>query len=148
MATEAADRAHDLGGFIREQRNVARLSLRRLSELSGISNPYLSQIERGLRKPSAQILQQIARALHISAETLYVQAGILDRASSGGDLVRHIEADPYLSAEHKQALIRIYDSFRQEGDRPPQAGKPEGPSEHPRPERQAPLGTGGVSQPG
>ncbi len=120
---------------------MARLSLRRLSELSGISNPYLSQIERGLRKPSAQILQQIARALHISAETLYVQAGILDRASSGGDLVRHIEADPYLSAEHKQALIRIYDSFRQEGDR----------SDHGQTQERPPggqAGTGGVSPTG
>ena len=68
----------DLGAFIREQRSTARLSLRRLSELAGISNPYLSQIERGLRRPSAEILQQIAKALRISAETLYVQAGILE----------------------------------------------------------------------
>jgi len=66
----------DLGEFIRQQRNTARLSLRRLSEIAGISNPYLSQIERGLRKPSAEILQQIAKALRISAETLYVRAGI------------------------------------------------------------------------
>lgn len=117
VARDTVDRWSDLGKFIREQRNVARLSLRRLSELSGISNPYLSQIERGLRKPSADILQQIARALHISAETLYVQAGILDRSSAGGDLVRHIEADPFLSPEHKLTLIRIYSSFRQEQDR-------------------------------
>ena len=72
------DHWRELGEFIREQRNTARLSLRRLSELAGISNPYLSQIERGLRKPSAEILQQIAKALRISAETLYVQAGILE----------------------------------------------------------------------
>ena len=78
MGDDPAERLSDLGQFIREQRNTARLSLRRLSELAGISNPYLSQIERGLRRPSAEILQQIARALRISAETLYVQAGILD----------------------------------------------------------------------
>ena len=72
---ELPERFNELGSFIREQRSSARLSLRRLSELAGISNPYLSQIERGLRRPSAEILQQIAKALRISAETLYVQAG-------------------------------------------------------------------------
>jgi len=76
-------RLHDLGGFIRDQRRNARLSLRKLSELAGISNPYLSQIERGLRKPSAEILQSIARGLRISAETLYVRAGILDASPDG-----------------------------------------------------------------
>ena len=75
---ELPERFNELGSFIREQRSSARLSLRRLSELAGISNPYLSQIERGLRRPSAEILQQIAKALRISAETLYVQAGILE----------------------------------------------------------------------
>ena len=78
MPKQLPDRWGDLGAFIREQRSTARLSLRRLSELAGISNPYLSQIERGLRRPSAEILQQIAKALRISAETLYVQAGILE----------------------------------------------------------------------
>ena len=78
VSTDPKDRWLDLGSFIREQRGSARLSLRRLSELAGISNPYLSQIERGLRRPSAEILQQIAKALRISAETLYVQAGILE----------------------------------------------------------------------
>ena len=78
VSTDPKDRWHELGSFIREQRGSARLSLRRLSELAGISNPYLSQIERGLRRPSAEILQQIAKALRISAETLYVQAGILE----------------------------------------------------------------------
>ena len=80
VSTDPKDRWLDLGSFIREQRGSARLSLRRLSELAGISNPYLSQIERGLRRPSAEILQQIAKALRISAETLYVQAGILEAA--------------------------------------------------------------------
>lgn len=111
---DAADRLNDLGAFIREQRATARLSLRRLSELAGISNPYLSQIERGLRRPSAEILQQIAKALRISAETLYVQAGILDRPTDTPDLPRTILADPYLNEEQKQALVRIYLSFRRE----------------------------------
>jgi transcriptional regulator with XRE-family HTH domain len=114
MASEAADRWRDLGAFIREQRNTARLSLRRLSELAGISNPYLSQIERGLRRPSAEILQQIAKALRISAETLYVQAGILEPPDGTPDLARLILSDPHLSEEQKQALVQIYLSFRRE----------------------------------
>ncbi len=113
---EAADRWAELGSFIREQRNTARLSLRRLSELAGISNPYLSQIERGLRKPSAEILQQIARALRISAESLYVQAGMLEPPDGAPDLARLILADPHLDEEQKQALVSIYRSFRREHD--------------------------------
>jgi transcriptional regulator with XRE-family HTH domain len=116
MATERADRWHELGAFIREQRGTARLSLRRLSELAGVSNPYLSQIERGLRRPSAEILQQIARALRISAETLYVQAGILEPPDGSPDLARMILADPHLGEEQKQALVRIYLSFRRENE--------------------------------
>jgi len=108
------ERWRDLGSFIREQRNTARLSLRRLSELAGISNPYLSQIERGLRRPSAEILQQIAKALRISAETLYVQAGILEPQTDSQDLSREILSDHSLSEEQKQALIRIYLSFKHE----------------------------------
>ena len=108
------DRWRDLGSFIREQRGTARLSLRRLSELAGISNPYLSQIERGLRRPSAEILQQIAKALRISAETLYVQAGILEPPDGTPDLSRLILADQSISEEQKQALVRIYLSFRRE----------------------------------
>jgi transcriptional regulator with XRE-family HTH domain len=116
VVDDPADRWHELGAFIREQRGTARLSLRRLSELAGISNPYLSQIERGLRRPSAEILQQIAKALCISAETLYVQAGILDPPDGSPDLARQILADPHLSEEQKQALVRIYLSFRREHD--------------------------------
>jgi transcriptional regulator with XRE-family HTH domain len=116
MPKQLPDRWHDLGAFIREQRSTARLSLRRLSELAGISNPYLSQIERGLRTPSAEILQQIAKALRISAETLYVQAGILEPGSGDSDLGREILADPHLTEDQKQALIRIYLSFRHEHD--------------------------------
>ena len=114
MSTDPKDRWSDLGSFIREQRGTARLSLRRLSELAGISNPYLSQIERGLRRPSAEILQQIAKALRISAETLYVQAGILEPPSGTPDLSRSIMADQSISEEQKQALVRIYLSFRRE----------------------------------
>jgi transcriptional regulator with XRE-family HTH domain len=114
VSTDPKDRWHELGSFIREQRGSARLSLRRLSELAGISNPYLSQIERGLRRPSAEILQQIAKALRISAETLYVQAGILEAPIGAPDLTRAILADQTISEEQKQALVRIYLSFRRE----------------------------------
>jgi transcriptional regulator with XRE-family HTH domain len=113
---ELPERFNELGSFIREQRSSARLSLRRLSELAGISNPYLSQIERGLRRPSAEILQQIAKALRISAETLYVQAGILERPTGDTDLSRHIFADRHLTDEQRQALLRIYLSFRHENE--------------------------------
>ncbi len=101
----------DLGAFIREQRRMAEMSLRKLSEVAGISNPYLSQIERGLRKPSAEILQQIARGLSISAETLYVQAGILDEDSERSDLIAAIRAAPELNDGQKKALIEVYKSF-------------------------------------
>jgi transcriptional regulator with XRE-family HTH domain len=121
MPKQLPERWGDLGAFIREQRSTARLSLRRLSELAGISNPYLSQIERGLRRPSAEILQQIAKALRISAETLYVQAGILEPGTGDPDLAREILADPFLTEDQKQALIRIYLSFRHENE----AGRPD-----------------------
>jgi transcriptional regulator with XRE-family HTH domain len=116
MKDEIDKRWHDLGEFIREQRNVGQLSLRKLSELAGVSNPYLSQIERGLRKPSAEILQQIARALEISSETLYVRAGILDEPTEGVDVVREIRRDPHINEEQKKSLVRIYESFRKEND--------------------------------
>jgi transcriptional regulator with XRE-family HTH domain len=114
VAVDPTERLKDLGSFIREQRASSRLSLRRLSDLAGISNPYLSQIERGLRRPSAEILQQIAKGLSISAETLYVRAGILD-AEPVSDLEIHIHADPRLSPAQRQALIQIYRSFVAEG---------------------------------
>jgi transcriptional regulator with XRE-family HTH domain len=107
-------RLRDLGAFIRDQRRTARLSLRKLSELAGISNPYLSQIERGLRKPSAEILQSIARGLAISAETLYVRAGILDERDGEHDLLSDIHRDRNLTEGQKQALIEIYQSFLNE----------------------------------
>jgi transcriptional regulator with XRE-family HTH domain len=102
----------DLGTFLREQRRLGRLSLRKLSELSGISNPYLSQIERGLRKPSADILQQVARALSISVESLYVRAGILEPRAEASNVVDEISRDPDLDEDQKRALVHIYESFR------------------------------------
>lgn len=107
----------ELGSFIREQRRGAQLSLRKLSDAAGISNPYLSQIERGLRKPSAEILQAIAKALRISAETLYVRAGILDE-DRDHDLVAEILKDPYISERQKQVLVDIYHSFVEAKDEP------------------------------
>ena len=116
MKDEIDKRWHDLGEFIREQRNVGQMSLRKLSELAGVSNPYLSQIERGLRKPSAEILQQIARALEISSETLYVRAGILDEPDGTPDLIGEIRRDPFIGEEQKKTLVRIYESFRRENE--------------------------------
>jgi transcriptional regulator with XRE-family HTH domain len=108
---ELEERWRDLGDFIREQRRVGHLSLRKLSEMAGISNPYLSQIERGLRKPSAEILQQIARALEISSETLYIRAGILEPREGDTDLVTEIRRDLWLTEEQKKTLVQIYESF-------------------------------------
>ncbi|WP_344026115.1 helix-turn-helix transcriptional regulator [Streptomyces luteireticuli] len=105
----------NLGEYLREQRRNAQLTLRQLADAAGVSNPYLSQIERGLRKPSAEILQQLAKALRISAETLYVQAGILDERSREEAEVRSaILADPSITERQKQILLEIYDSFRRE----------------------------------
>ncbi len=100
-----------VGDFIRTQRNAAQVSLRELARTAGVSNPYLSQVERGLRKPSAEILAQIARGLKISAETLYEQAGILDRRSGTPDTVTAIRADPALSERHKAVLLDLYESL-------------------------------------
>ena len=110
-------KVRELGRFIRDQRGAARLSLRRLSKLAGISNPYLSQIERGLRRPSAEILQAIAKALRISAETLYVKAGILEERSDAANLPSAIRRDDSLTAQQKQLLLDVYQSF-QRGTRP------------------------------
>lgn len=109
----AANKVRDLGDFIREQRRSAKLSLRKLASMAGVSNPYLSQIERGLRKPSAEILQGIAKALRISAETLYVKAGILEEREGEGDLAERILADEGLTDQQKRALLEVYLSFRQ-----------------------------------
>jgi len=109
-----------LGEYLHDQRRQAQLSLRQLADQAGVSNPYLSQIERGLRKPSAEVLQQIAKALRISAETLYVRAGILDPDEDG---VRSVElavvSDPGLTERQRAVLLDIYRTFRREnGDEP------------------------------
>jgi transcriptional regulator with XRE-family HTH domain len=106
----------NLGEYLREQRRNAQLSLRQLADAAGVSNPYLSQIERGLRKPSAEVLQQVAKALRISAETLYVRAGILDAERDRDEVETRavILADPTLHERQKQVLLQIYESFRKE----------------------------------
>ena len=109
----------NLGDYIRDQRNSANVSLRQLAKLAGVSNPYLSQIERGLRKPSAEILQQIAKALRISAEALYVQAGILDERYGDSDVQAAVLGDAMLTERQKQVLLEIYESFRRENDENP-----------------------------
>ena len=115
-----------LGEYLKEQRLLARLSLRQLADQAGVSNPYLSQIERGLRKPSAEILQQIARALEISAETLYIRAGILEEREGGSDLIGEIRRDPHITEDQKKTLVRIYESFRHENE--PAAAVEESPA--------------------
>jgi transcriptional regulator with XRE-family HTH domain len=114
--TVAHMKVRELGEFIREQRRNSRLTLRKLAEMAGVSDPYLSQIERGLRKPSAEILQAIAKGLRISAETLYVRAGILDDPKDF-DLRVAIQKDKGLTPRQRQALIEIYESFRAEAKR-------------------------------
>lgn len=106
-------KVRELGRFIRDQRSGASLSLRKLSGLTGVSIPYLSQIERGLRRPSADILQAIAKALRISAETLYVKAGILDERTSNSDPVGEILRDSAITDKQKRILIDLYHSFRE-----------------------------------
>ena len=117
----ATPRRSGLAEFIREQREQAHISLRQLAALAGVSNPYLSQVERGLRRPSAHVLQQIATGLRISAEQLYVRAGILDRQRPGSDVVAAILADPTLAERDKHALVEIYQSLRRGSAAPPEA---------------------------
>jgi len=115
----------DLGEFIREQRQNAKISLRQLSQLAGVSNPYLSQIERGLRKPSAEVLQQIGTALRISTPVMYLRAGLLELVESGGVLAA-IASDGELNERQKQVLVEIYETFRRENAaaRPPEPAGP------------------------
>jgi len=114
----------DLGAYLREQREGAQLSLRQLADMAGVSNPYLSQIERGLKRPSAEILQQIAKGLQVSAESLYVRAGILDERvadhdpATGPDVLSAIAADPVLTDRQRAVLVDIYLSFVGEDETP------------------------------
>jgi transcriptional regulator with XRE-family HTH domain len=103
-----------IGSYIREQREQARISIRQLAQAAGVSNPYLSQVERGLRRPSADILQQIAKGLRISAEALYVQAGILEEKTGENTVTEAIKADTEITERQKQMLVDIYESFRKE----------------------------------
>ena len=115
----------DLGEFLKEQRHGAKLSLRQLADLAGVSNPYLSQIERGLKKPSADILQSLAKGLRISAESLYVRAGILDEQDAGQVEVKAaILGDLALTERQKRVLLDIYESFRAENARDEQPSTP------------------------
>jgi transcriptional regulator with XRE-family HTH domain len=141
-----------LGDYIRDQRRDSNVSLRQLAKLAGVSNPYLSQIERGLRKPSAEILQQIAKALRISAEALYVQAGILEHREGSGLVREAMLADDGLNERQKQVLLEIYESFRKENtdapapaQEPPAAGAPEPLATQPAPKKPAGTKTAGTT---
>jgi transcriptional regulator with XRE-family HTH domain len=105
----------DIGAYIRRQREGAQVSVRQLAKLTGVSNPYLSQVERGLRKPSAEILQQIAKGLRISAEALYVRAGILEQRPAS-EVADAVLGDPELTERQKQVLLDVYRSFRRENE--------------------------------
>jgi len=112
----SSDLPHNVGDFIRDLRRNAKISLRQLAEQAGVSNPYLSQIERGLRKPSAEVLQQLAGALRVSTPVMYLRAGLLDRVQGEG-VMAAIAADPDLTVAQKQSLTQIYETFRRENAR-------------------------------
>jgi transcriptional regulator with XRE-family HTH domain len=131
---------NSIGDYIRQQREQAKISLRQLAEQAGVSNPYLSQIERGLRKPSADILQQIAKGLRISAEALYVQAGILEDHPGDSGVRSALLTDPQLTERQKQVLIEIYESFRRESQKPPTAEVVAVIRDRPAPAGEAPSG--------
>src|SRR5215469_4704575 len=115
IAAVMSNAAQDIGSFIRTQREAAQVSVRQLAEKAGVSNPYLSQIERGLRKPSADVLNQIAKALRVSAEVLYVQAGILE-PSDKSQVRDAIITDTAITERQKQILLDIYASFTQQNE--------------------------------
>src|SRR4051794_35357997 len=115
LAAVVTNAAQDIGSFIRSQREAAQVSVRQLAEKAGVSNPYLSQIERGLRKPSADVLQQIAKALRVSAEVLYVRAGILE-PSETSEVRDAIVTDTAITERQKQVLLDIYTSFCQQNE--------------------------------
>ncbi|WP_327087812.1 helix-turn-helix domain-containing protein [Nonomuraea sp. NBC_01738] len=110
----ALPKVGSIGEYIREQRQQAKISMRQLAAATGVSNPYLSQIERGLRKPSAEILNQIAKGLHISAQALYVQAGLIEDKEPPSDVEAAIRADTHITGRQRQVMIDIYESFRKE----------------------------------
>lgn len=110
----ALNKVGGLGGYLRDQRQQARLSLRQLADIAGVSNPYLSQVERGLRKPSAEVLNQIAKALRISAEALYEEAGLLEPTAERAGVRQAILADQHLNDQQRRALLEVYEAFRAE----------------------------------
>ncbi|MGH3638362.1 MAG: helix-turn-helix domain-containing protein [Mycobacterium sp.] len=115
LAAVVSTAAQDIGGFIRSQREAAQVSVRQLAEKAGVSNPYLSQIERGLRKPSAEVLNQIAKALRVSADVLYVRAGLLE-PSEPSEVRDAIVTDTAITERQKQVLLDIYTSFVQQNE--------------------------------
>ncbi|MEU0566418.1 helix-turn-helix transcriptional regulator [Nonomuraea sp. NPDC005983] len=129
----ALPKVGSIGEYIRDQRQQAKISLRQLAAAAGVSNPYLSQIERGLRKPSAEILNQIAKGLHISAQALYVQAGLIEDREPPSDVITAVRADTHLTGRQRQVLIDIYESFRKEsrteGEQTSQNARPQRDSE-------------------
>ena len=116
LSDKLKENTRDVGGFIRDLRRNARISLRQLAEQAGVSNPYLSQIERGLRKPSAEVLAQLAHALRVSTPAMYLKAGLLDAKDNAGVLAA-IATDPELTMAQKQSLTQIYETFRRENAR-------------------------------
>src|SRR5947209_19934246 len=127
-----------LGGYIREQRHLAQVSLRQLASAAGVSNPYLSQVERGLRRPSAEILQQIAKGLRISAEQLYVRAGMLEPRDEGAQpsVEAAVLGDPGLTERQKRALLDVYAAFKSENVRPESTARKSAPTK-PAPRKQS-----------
>lgn len=142
LAAVVSNAAQDIGSFIRSQREAAQVSVRQLAEKAGVSNPYLSQIERGLRKPSADVLNQIAKALRVSAEVLYIQAGILE-PSETNQVRDAIVTDAAINERQKQVLLDIYTSFCEQNEVAlDAAGAPDsvsGPDEEPTTEDKSPL---------
>ena len=142
---DAVANMNSIGDYIRQQREQAKISLRQLAEQAGVSNPYLSQVERGLKKPSAEILQQIAKGLRISAEALYVQAGILEDRPGDSGVRAALLTDPTLTERQKQVLVEIYESFRREGQKPPTAEVVAVVRDRPEPDQDTPPAGPGQS---
>src|SRR5690349_13217277 len=124
LAAVVSNAAQDIGSFIRSQREAAQVSVRQLAEKAGVSNPYLSQIERGLRKPSADVLNQIAKALRVSAEVLYIRAGILE-PTEPSEVRDAIVNDSAITERQRQVLLDIYTSFRQQNEASSEEGTPD-----------------------
>jgi transcriptional regulator with XRE-family HTH domain len=119
-----AEPESSLGDFIRRQRELSAMSMREFARLAGISNPYLSQIERGLRAPSGQVLQAIADTLKVSAETLYEQAGVPAEEAAPSKVIQAIQEDGGLTGRQRQALITVYEAFVATGPRAPRPRRP------------------------